>query len=267
MQNKAASENLHYNIDAQGVAHVILSNPAKHNAFDEHVLLGLKQIFHSLADDSQVRLLVLSAEGKSFSAGADLAWMQKMVNYSAEENQQDAQVLADVMAALYRFPKPTIVRVQGAAYGGALGLIACCDIAFATESATFCLSEVKLGLIPAVISPFVIEAIGARAARRYFQTAEKFSAARAMQLGLISEVYSSESIDDNIADLIRKILANGPTAMAASKQLVAEVADKEIDEDLLEFTSKRIAEIRVSAEAQEGLTAFFEKRSAEWVMR
>lgn len=258
------SEKIRSYIDDSGVAHVVLANPEKHNAFDEHVLFSLKKIFSDLAENKTVRVLVLSAEGKSFSAGADLAWMQKMVDYSAEENQQDAQVLADVMFALYSFPRPTIAKVQGAAYGGALGLIACCDIAFAVDSSTFCLSEVKLGLIPAVISPFVIEAIGARAAKRYFQTAEKFSAQRAFSLGLISEVYSFEEIDSHIQTLIDGLLKNGPQAMHQAKQLVDDVADKVIDKELLAFTSERIAQVRVSDEAQEGLKAFFEKRQAHW---
>jgi len=250
--------------DANGVATVVLARAQKHNAFDEHIIAELREIFLTLDEDESVRAVVLAAKGKSFSAGADLNWMRRMAGYNYNDNLYDARALADMLAALNTLRHPTIARVQGPAYGGAVGLVACCDIAFATPAATFCLSEVKLGLIPAVISPYVIEAIGQRASRRYFQTAEVFSAATAQHLGLVTEVYDDTLLDNAVSTCVNNLLVNGPVAMREAKALIFDVSNKAIDEHVIHHTSDRIASIRVSEEGQEGLTAFLEKRSPNW---
>ena len=256
-----------YHLDERGVATVTLNRPEKHNAFDDTIIAELTRIFKLIGMDNNVRVMVLQAEGKSFCAGADLNWMKRMAQYSYEENLADANALAEMLHTLHSLPKPTIARVQGAAFGGAVGLVACCDIAIGTKLSKFCLSEVKLGLIPATISPYVIDAIGARVARRYFMTAEVFSARRARRLGLLSEAVTHEEIDDEIASLVNHILSNGPEAVAAAKQLVFDVKDLELGEELLEKTSLRIATARVSDEGQEGLSAFLEKRPAKWQVK
>lgn len=253
-----------FDIDKLGVATVTLNRPEIHNAFDDVLISELTRIFKQVAIDPTVRVMVLQSTGKSFCAGADLNWMKRMAEYSYEQNLADANALANMLQALYCLPKPTIAKVQGAAFGGAVGLVACCDIAIGTKLSKFCLSETKLGLIPATISPYVIEAIGARVAKRYFMTAEVFSARRARRLGLLSEAVTYEELDETVDDLINKILSNGPQAVAAAKQLVFDVQDEPISEELIEKTSLRIATIRVSPEGQEGLTAFLEKRPATW---
>lgn len=251
-------------VDARGIARVTLNRPEKHNAFDDSMIQALHQIFSSLEDDTRVRAVVLQASGKSFSAGADAAWMKRMAAYSVEENQRDALALATMLEKLNRLSKPTIARVQGAAFGGAIGLIACCDMAIGTRLSKFCLSEVRIGLIPATISPYVIAAVGARVCRRYFQTAEMFSARRARRLGLLSEVVAEAELDDAIDGLITALLGNGPAAMARAKSLVHDMALQPVSQKLMEETSQRIADIRVSEEGQEGLSAFLEKRRPAW---
>ncbi len=253
-----------FDIDSRGVATVTLNRPEKHNAFDDAIIAELTAIFKKVALTESVRVMILQANGKSFCAGADLNWMKRMAQYSYEENLADANALAEMLHTLHSLPKPTIARVQGAAFGGAVGLVACCDIAIGTKLSKFCLSEVKLGLIPATISPYVIDAIGARLSRRYFMTAEVFSARRARRMGLLSEAVTQEEIDGEIEMLIEHILGNGPEAVTAAKQLVFDVKDLELGEELLEKTSLRIATARVSAEGQEGLSAFLEKRPAKW---
>lgn len=253
------------NIQENGVAYVTLNNPDKHNAFDDEIIKSLTEVFNQVANNPNARLLVLQSNGKSFSAGADLGWMKRMAGYSYEENLKDAEALAEMLRVLNFMPQPTIAKVQGAAFGGAVGLAACCDIVIASEKASFCLSEVKLGLIPATIGPYVVDAIGARASRRYFQTAERFFANQALSLGLVSQVTATEELDEATEKMIGTLLANGPTAMQAAKQLVFDVNNKVIDAPLIKDTSERIAAIRVSEEGQEGLTAFFEKRSAAWL--
>jgi len=252
-------------IDARGVATVTLNNPEKHNAFDDAMVSALRATFEKLANDESVRVLVLASEGKSFSAGADLNWMKRMANYSFDENLADAQELAAMLKALNFMPKPTIARVQGAVFGGAVGLVSCCDMAAASPKASFCLSEVKIGLMPATISPYVIAAMGSRAARRYFNTAERFSAETASRLGLVSEVATEDTLDEVISTLIDGILTNSPQAMRASKELVFAMTDRAITDELVRDTCERIAAIRVSDEGQEGLTAFLEKRSPKWI--
>lgn len=248
----------------QRVAYVTLNRPEKHNAFDDSVIAELQQAFDQAARDTSVRALVLAAEGKSFSAGADLGWMQRMAGYSLAENRRDADALAKMLHTLNTLPFPTLARVQGAAFGGAVGLVSCCDLAVASPRASFCLSEVKIGLIPATISPYVIAALGERAARRYFLTAERFSADAAKALGLVSEIADEAELDAVIDTLLSTLLANGPAALCAAKKLVADVSNHPIDQTLIDDTSARIAAIRVSPEGQEGLQAFLQKRKPQW---
>jgi methylglutaconyl-CoA hydratase len=252
------------NIDERGVAKVTLNRPELHNAFDAQLIADLTEVFHALTIDPEVRVMVLAANGRSFSAGADLNWMQKMAAYSYAENLADAANLANMLASLNNMNKPTIARVQGSAFGGAIGLVACCDMAIGSKLSKFCLSEVKIGLIPATISPYVINAIGARASRRYFATAEVFSARRARRLGLLSEAVTEEELDSTIESLIEHILRNSPSAVSAAKKLILQVENKVIDQSLIDFTCEQIAQIRVSAEGQEGLQAFLQKRAASW---
>lgn len=252
-------------IDERGIATVTMNNPDKHNAFDDAIIAELTQAFNAVASDDSVRIVVLASAGKSFSAGADLNWMKRMVGYTHAENLRDSHALAEMLRALNFMPKPTLARVQGAAFGGAVGLVSCCDMAVASTRASFCLSEVKIGLIPATISPYVVAAIGPRASRRYFTTAERFSADTAKQLGLVSEVVAAEVLDDTLEQLIAQLLANSPAAVKAAKQLVFDVADRVIDTPLIADTCSRIADIRVSEEGQEGLSAFLEKRPASWL--
>jgi len=252
-------------IDRRGVATITLNNEEKHNAFDDIMIRELTEAFEHVENNDNVRVMVLSAKGKSFSAGADIQWMKRISHYSYEENLRDASALANMLKTLNFMPKPTIARVQGAVFGGAVGLVSCCDIAVATTRANFCLSEVKIGLMPATISPYVIAAIGSRAARRYFSTAESFSAATAMALGLISEIVDGEALDSSINQFIDTLLKNSPAALKAAKQLIFDVAGREINTGLIQETSKHIAAIRVSAEGQEGLSAFLEKRPAQWI--
>ena len=248
-------------ITKSNVSVLVLSRPEKHNAFNEEVISELIRLIEH-ANSCDVRALVLKTEGKHFSAGADLNWMKSMAGNDFAENLADSMQLAKLMKVLATSPHPTICAVQGAAFGGALGLIACCDIAICQDDAQFCLSEVKLGLIPAVISPYVIKAIGERAARRYFLTAEIFDAHTAKQLGLIHQITGDlqTALDKHLQNLVN----NGPIAVKAAKQLINDVAGNVIDDALIELTAERIARIRVSEEGQEGLTAFFEKRAPNW---
>ena len=252
-------------IDERGIARVTLNRPQKHNAFDDGVIAELREAFDDLAKQEEVRVVVLASSGKNFSAGADLGWMKRMAEYDYEHNHRDAQLLAGMLKALYDLPQPTIARVQGAAFGGAVGLVSCCDMAVAGQSASFCLSEVKIGLIPATISPYVIKAMGERASRRYFTTAERFRAEEALRLGLVSEVVAEEQLDASVEKLIEALLQNGPEAVRASKQLVADVTGRDITADLIEDTCGRIARIRISQEGQEGLGAFLNKRKPNWL--
>ena len=263
-QIKSPNEQVLFDVDNRGVATVTLNNPEKHNAFDDSIIFALNQLFQAIADCHDINVMVLASTGKNFSAGADLAWMQRMASYSYEENLSDANALAQMLKNLNFLPQPTIAKVQGAAFGGAVGLASCCDIVLASEKASFCLSEVKLGLIPATISPYVVNAIGQKASRRYFQTAERFFADKAQQLGLVDEIYPLTALDNAVTEMVNTLLANGPLAVRQAKQLALDVAYQDIDEVLIKNTCERIAAIRVSAEGQEGLTAFFEKRQPAW---
>jgi len=251
-------------IDRYGVATVTLNNPDKHNAFDDGVITTLMTVFMHIAGRDDIRIMVLASKGKSFSAGADLGWMKRMASYNYEENLADANSLANMLKALNFMPQTTIAKIQGAAFGGAVGLASCCDIVIASNKASFCLSEVKLGLIPATISPYVVNAIGQKASRRYFQTAERFFADQAMKLGLVDEVVEIAELNKTVDNMISTLLSNSPAAVKQSKQLALDVAYQDIDNALLDMTSERIASIRVSKEGQEGLSAFFEKRAPKW---
>lgn len=247
-----------------GVATLTMNRPERHNAFDDAIITTLTARLRELEADPAVHVVVLAASGKSFSAGADLNWMQRMATYTEDENYRDALALADLMATLDGLAKPTIARVQGAAYGGGVGLVACCDIVLAAESARFCLSEVRLGLIPGAISPYVVKAMGEQQARRYFVTAEVFDASEARRIGLVHDVVAPDMLDERLAELLAGLAQNGPLAMAASKELARYVGRGPVDRAMIEETARRIAAIRVSAEGQDGMAAFLEKRKPGW---
>jgi methylglutaconyl-CoA hydratase len=252
--------------DRNGVALVTLDRPDRHNAFDETMIAELTQALAVIEASPRIRAVVLLGAGASFCAGADLAWMERMAGFSYEENVGDARALAHLLQALSSLPKPTIARVHGPAYGGGVGLVACCDIAVAAMEATFALSEAKLGLIPATIGPYVIEAIGARAARRYFLTAERFDAAEAYRIGLVHDIVPSlEALDERVNELLGHLMLAGPHAQAAAKALVRAVAHRPIDERVVADTAERIATIRATDEAREGIAAFLTRRSPAWV--
>ncbi len=257
-------ESLFTEVDARGTATLTLNRPALHNAFDDRLIAELIQELHELQADPQVRIVVLAAAGKSFSAGADLNWMRRMAEYSWEQNMADAMALAELMHTLNTLPKSTLARVQGPAYGGGVGLVACCDMAVAAETAVFSLSEVRLGLIPAVISPYVIDAIGGRQARRYFLTGEPFDAWEARRIGLVHEVVAPEALDEAVTKLLAVMAGNGPAAMSAAKELIHTVSRGPVDTVMIEETARRIANIRTSPEGREGLSAFLNKRQPNW---
>jgi methylglutaconyl-CoA hydratase len=258
------TEALLQDIDARGVVTVTLNRPALHNAFDDALIAEMTHVLTTLGADPAVRAVVLRGHGTSFSAGADLDWMRRMAGYSREQNLTDAEGLARLMHVLDRLPKPVIAAVQGPAYGGGVGLVAACDIAIATDRASFCLSEVKLGLIPAAISPYVVAAIGAHQARRYFTTAEVISAARAREIGLVHEVVSPDALDSAVDAVLKAIVQGAPIAQAEAKDLAFLVADREIDQALITETARRIAERRVSAEGRAGVAAFLNKTVPPW---
>ena len=246
---------------------VTLNNPDKHNAFDDVLINDLTTAFQSLDVNAAVRAVILSAVGKSFSAGADLNWMKRVAASSQEDNLRDATALGRLMRTLHGLSKPTIARVQGAALGGGVGLVACCDIAIGSSRASFSLSEARLGLIPAVISPYVIAAIGERAAHRYFLTAERFDAAEAFRLGLLHELApDDDAMDDKINDIVTALLLCGPQAITESKHLISAVANQRIDDVVVADTTQRIARVRSSIEGKEGVSAFLDKRKANWVI-
>ncbi|MAL79829.1 MAG: hypothetical protein CMN55_12085 [Sneathiella sp.] len=254
---------LHFSTD--GIATITLNRPEVHNAFNEELIEQLGEMIVDVGHQEGVRAVIIAAAGKSFSAGADLNWMKRAAHFTEEDNREDSINFAEMLKNLYTMPKPTIALVQGPAYGGGLGLVAACDIAIGVRDVKFCLSEVKLGLIPAVISPYVVEAMGARACRRYFQTAEMFDGETAHRLGLLHEL-----VDDvhHLAEardkLLDQIVKNAPGAMADAKDLVSTVAGRPIDSHILRETADRIAERRASDEGKEGVQAFLEKRKPHW---
>jgi methylglutaconyl-CoA hydratase len=250
----------------QGIGIITLNRPDRHNAFDSQTIGELIQSFAGMASDDAVRVVVLSSAGKSFCAGADLEWMRTAAKWTSAENEADARVLAEMLHRLATLPKPTIARVQGAAYGGGVGLIAACDVAVATFDAQFALSEVKLGLIPATIAPHVIAAIGERHARRYMLTAERFSAAEAYRLGLVHEMVADEaSLDLAVGAIIDAVLDNGPDALAECKDLIRAVGHRPIDAVVIADTARRIARVRASDEGRQGVAAFLEGRKPGWI--
>lgn len=246
------------------ILYITLNRIDKHNAFDDVILNALQSILDEATTNTDVRVIVLKANGRHFSAGADLNWMKKMAGYTEAENLEDARVLAHLMYSLHHFPKPTIAMVQGGAMGGGAGLAAAVDITISSESARFCFSEVKLGLIPAVISPYVIKAIGERASRWLFMSADTIDAIRAKELGLVHYVVSADALHATTHQLAQKIAALSPNAVAGCKSLVHLVAHQPIDEDLIEITSKLIAKQRVSIDGQRGLQAFLNKETPNW---
>jgi methylglutaconyl-CoA hydratase len=260
------SENVHLSTDRRGVATLTLNRPDKRNAFGAELIAELTGLLYQLEHDDKVRVVVLTGAGETFSAGADLNWMRAMAGYSEQENFADALKLADLMATLDRMPKPTVARINGHAFGGAVGLIACCDVAVASKKARLCLSEVRLGLVPAVISPYVIAAIGARQARRLFLTAEAISAKEARKMGLVHKVAKQEELDDLVEEQVNMLVKAGPVALTEAKRLVREVGGigGKKQEALRLSTSALIARLRISAEGQEGLDAFLGKRLPAW---
>ena len=247
-----------------GIARVTLNRPEVRNAFDDLLISELKKTFEEIWNDQTIRVLILAGNGPAFCAGADLNWMKRTASYGYEQNLADAQALADMLAMLDRMPKPTIARVHGPVFAGGTGLVAACDIAIGTPEAKFCFSEAKLGLSPATISPHVMRAIGERAARRYFLTAEVFDAVEAERIGLLTLLVEKEFLDKTIKDLLNHLLAGGPQAHREIKALIRSVSGRPVDDVLVAETAKRIAEIRVSPEGKEGIASFLEKRKASW---
>ena len=254
-------------ITNQGAIRTItLSRPDVRNAFNDEVIAELKNAFTEAGQAADVRCVVLAAEGPAFCAGADLNWMRRMADYTRDENLADAGQLAAMLRAIYECPKPTIARVQGDVFAGGVGLVAACDMAVSLDTATYCLSEVKLGLIPATISPYVIRAMGARASHRYFLTAERFSAAEAHRIGLVHEVVAADALDAKVAELASALVSASPNAVRACKRLVQDVAEREIDDALVAHTVAGIADIRSSAEGKEGVQSFLQKRKPSWLL-
>ena len=250
---------------ANGVVWLTLDRPEIHNAFDDRLIAELTRELRVLGADDGVRVLVLTGAGRSFSAGADLNWMRRTASYGEAENLADARALARLMQTLNELPKPTVARVNGAALGGGTGLVACCDIVVASARATFGTTEVRLGLIPAVIGPYVLAAIGQRQARRLMLTGERISAAEAARLGLVHEVVPAEQLDGAVERIVGELLQNGPAALAAAKRLVHDLYGRSIDPALIDDTATRIASLRATGEAREGVGAFLEKRPPAWL--
>jgi len=247
------------------VATIWMNRPELHNAFDETLITELTAACLTLDDDTDVRVVILAGRGKSFSAGADLNWMKRAANNGLDDNLNDARALAHMLRTLAEMKKPTIARIQGAALGGGMGLAAACDIAVASTKAVFATSEVKFGIIPSAISPYVLRAIGARQAYRYFQSAERIDAARAREIGLVHESVEPEQLDTKVQEIVDSLLLGGPLAQAAAKDLIRVVDGQPVNETLVEETAHRIAHLRATPEAREGIGAFLEKREPLWV--
>jgi len=247
------------------VAIVTLNRPEVRNAFDDALIADLTKVFLDIENDETVRVMVLAGAGKAFCAGADLNWMKRMAGYSYEQNLADAKALANMLGTLDRMSKPTVARVHGPAYAGGVGLVAACDIAIGSQAAEFCLTEVKLGLSPATISPYVMRAMGERLARRYFLTGEVIDAGEAYRLRLLSDVSTVDELDGAINAVLGHLVTGGREAHAKIKNLLRSVAASPLDDALIADTAKRIAEIRVSPEGKEGIASFLEKRKPAWV--
>lgn len=253
-------------IRTEPVSTITLNRPEVRNAFNDEVIAELTQAFTQLGRDPQVRAIVLAAEGPAFCAGADLNWMRRMADYTREENLADAAQLAEMLRVIYTCAKPTVARIQGDVYAGGMGLVAACDMAVSVDSANYCLSEVRLGLFPATISPYVIRAMGARAAHRYFLTAERFDAQEAHRIGFIHSMVSAEALDAKVAELTQALVSASPEAVTACKQLLQDVAGRDISAGLIAQTVQGIADIRASAQGKEGVQAFLQKRKPSWLM-
>ena len=247
------------------VATVTLNRPDVRNAFNEEVITEMTQTFVELGLRCDVRCIVLAANGTAFCAGADLNWMRSMADYTREQNLADAGRLAAMMHAVYACPKPTIARIQGDVYAGGTGLVAACDIAISSDAVHYCLSETRLGLVPSTISPYVIRAMGARAAHRYFLTAERFSAAEAWRMGFVHELVTAEELDAKVAGVAQALVHAGPQAVKLCKKLVQNVAGQDITPALIQMTVESIADVRVSPEGREGLQSFLQKRKPNWL--
>ena len=247
------------------VARVYLNRPEVRNAFNDGVIAELTQTFATLGADATLRCIVLGGHGKAFCAGADLNWMRAMAGYSWEQNRADAQALADMLWTIYSCPVPVVGRVHGDCYAGGLGLAAVCDVLVAADGVQFCLSEAKLGLLPATIGPYVVKAMGEQAARRWSVTAERFSAAQAHAMGFVHECVAPEALDAKVDELVAALVANGPMAVRACKQLVQDVAGRPVDAELRADTARRIADIRASDEGREGIASFLGKRAPNWL--
>jgi methylglutaconyl-CoA hydratase len=249
----------------QRVATVTLDRADVRNAFNEATIAELALAFDELGRDEDVRAIILAANGSAFCAGADLHWMKKMAGYSDAENLADATKLADMLRTIYLCPKPVVAKIQGDCYAGGMGLVAACDVAVAVDGANFCLSEVKLGLIPATISPYVIKAMGENAARRYFLSAERFSAQEAHRIGFVHEVAAFDALDAAVGAIVKALVANSPNAVQQAKVLVRDIAGRPVDNALLADSAERIAQIRASQEGREGVASFLEKRKPSWL--
>ena len=247
------------------VATIWMNRPELHNAFDENLIAELTAACIALDEDDDIRVVVLAGRGKSFSAGGDLNWMKRAANNGIDENLDDARALARMLRTLAEMGKPTIAPVQGAALGGGMGLAAACDIAVASTKAFFATSEVKFGIMPSAISPYVLRAIGARQAYRYFQSAERIDAARAREIGLVHEAVEAEQLDARVKEIVGALLQGGPLSQAAAKQLIRAVNHQPVNDTLVEDTAHRIAHLRATPEAREGIAAFLEKRSPAWI--
>jgi len=247
------------------LATVTLNRPDVRNAFNEATIAELTQAFNALGADESVRAIVLAANGPAFCAGADLHWMKKMAGYTHAENHADALQLATMLRTIYECPQPVVARVQGDCYAGGMGLVAACDIVVAVDEAQFCLSEVKLGLIPATIAPYVIKAMGEQASRRYFLTAERFTAATALHIGFAHEVVAGAALDARVAEIVKALVTNSPAAVRQAKTLVRDVAGRPVDDTLVDDTAARIAAIRASEQGREGVASFLEKRKPTWL--
>ena len=247
------------------VARVFLNRPDVRNAFNETTIAEITRAFRELGADADLRAIVLAANGPAFCAGADLNWMKKMAGYTHAENLADALQLAEMLRTIYLCPKPVVAKVQGDCYAGGMGLVSACDIIVAANEANFCLSEVKLGLIPATISPYVIKAMGENASRRYFLTAERFSAQEALRIGFAHEVVAAGTLDAKVAEIVKALVNNSPNAVQQAKVLVREVVGQTVNDALLADTAERIAHIRASEQGREGVASFLEKRKPNWL--
>ncbi len=262
MRNQKEYQTIDFKIDNQ-IARIYLNRPEVHNAFNDVMIAELTEVFKKISEDKKLRVAVLTGNGKSFCAGADLNWMKRVINYSYEENLKESLDLAELFYLMYTLPQPTIARVNGAAIGGGAGLVAVCDIVIASEKAKFSLSEVKLGLVPACISPYVIKRVGERVARELFLTGERIDAQKAFQLGMANQVAAEDKLDEAVEERIKLLLSSGPEAISMCKELLQKVPGMEVEE-FKRYTAEVIAKMRISDEGQEGMNAFLEKRKPKW---